>query len=352
MGISILWIYLFHAEVSFPDQAIFLPLKFIKGRGYGAVDIFIFLSGFGLMYGAKKHRIGLFYKRRLLRIFPGYALAVLLSLIIDYILKGNLSLSHSFLKITSLWFWTGKGLFMWYISAISALYLLFPILSRSYTYSKNKNIFPLCSILATYIICMIMIITNKNYYLIFWARVPVFILGVHIGYNMRNETPTSKYLTSFPFIFLTLIFSLALLFFFILKIPLEVRHSLGLNIYPFIFIVYPLLICISRFIDYIASKESNLCRSLMKSMRFLGVHSLEIYLLHEDIVFPIGEKLISILSDKFLILTILNKGSFFEYGVFFITTIFLAYLLRTMVVQQQDHNFSSMPVTVMHYTDG
>ena len=194
-------------------------------------------------------------------------------------------------------------------------------------YAKNKNIFPLCSILAIYIICILAIIAEKNYYLIFLERVPVFILGIHIGYNVKNGV-AAKYFASFSCIFFVLLFSFALLSFFIFKISAEVRHSLGLNIYPFILIVYPLLICISQFIDYIASKESSICRSLMKSMRFLGIHSLEIYLLHEEIVFPVGEKLISFLSDRFFILTILNTGRFFEYFIFFIITAVLAYLLR------------------------
>lgn len=339
MGISILWVYIFHSEIYFPDQAIFLLFKFIKGRGDGGVDIFIFLSGFGLMYGAKKDYILLFYKRRIFKIFPAYAIAVLLSLIVDYTFSKKVRLSDFFLKISSLWFWTGKGLFLWYISAILILYLLFPVYCKYYNNSRNKKIFSIYSITAMYIMCIIAILLKQNYYLIFLARVPVFILGIHIGYNTKNEIAKNKYLESFFFIFIALIFFIALQSLLILKIPLKIRQSLGLNYYSFIFIVYPMSVCMSQFISYIASLENIICRSLIKIIHFSGVHSLEIYLLHEYIVFPIGEKIISYFFNKFFILTVLNKGNFFEYFTFLIITISLAFLLRkiTRIIQKLQH---------------
>ena len=73
MGIAILWIVLLHTLVFKPSLSGNL-LTFIKSIGYFSIDIFLFLSGFGLITGwvNKQYTITAFYKRRLLRIMPAY----------------------------------------------------------------------------------------------------------------------------------------------------------------------------------------------------------------------------------------------------------------------------------------
>jgi peptidoglycan/LPS O-acetylase OafA/YrhL len=73
MGIAILWIVWFHT-LSFNPFLIGNLLTFFKSIGYFGVDIFLFLSGFGLITGwvNKQYTITAFYKRRLLRIMPAY----------------------------------------------------------------------------------------------------------------------------------------------------------------------------------------------------------------------------------------------------------------------------------------
>lgn len=83
MGFSILWIYLFHARIWLPDTAMFAPLNTFKEIGYAGVDVFLFLSGFGLMTGMMKnnHDILTFYKKRMLRILPAYWIATSAALV-------------------------------------------------------------------------------------------------------------------------------------------------------------------------------------------------------------------------------------------------------------------------------
>ena len=50
MGFAIIWIMIAHLKVSFD----FIPLQAIKKIGYGGVDIFLFLSGFGLYFSCSK----------------------------------------------------------------------------------------------------------------------------------------------------------------------------------------------------------------------------------------------------------------------------------------------------------
>ena len=64
MGWSILWIMMLH----FTFNQI-KPLGFIAQYGFAGVDIFLFVSGFGLFYSLNKdHNLVSFYRKRLLRI--------------------------------------------------------------------------------------------------------------------------------------------------------------------------------------------------------------------------------------------------------------------------------------------
>ena len=68
MGWSILWIMMLH----FTFNQI-KPLGFISQYGFAGVDIFLFVSGFGLFHSLDKDdNLVRFYRKRLLRIFPTY----------------------------------------------------------------------------------------------------------------------------------------------------------------------------------------------------------------------------------------------------------------------------------------
>ena len=59
MGIAILWIMLRHLPIS---SGYYYVLDYLMNLGYGGVDMFLFLSGFGLFFSMKKDsRIGSFY---------------------------------------------------------------------------------------------------------------------------------------------------------------------------------------------------------------------------------------------------------------------------------------------------
>ena len=71
MGWSILWIMMLH----FTFNQI-KPLGFIAQYGFAGVDIFIFVSGFGLFFSLDKNDdLITFYRKRLLRIFPYQSVA-------------------------------------------------------------------------------------------------------------------------------------------------------------------------------------------------------------------------------------------------------------------------------------
>ena len=73
MGLSIIWIMLFHSEIPVPSSIFLKVLWYVFvsfGGGFG-VNIFLILSGFGLMFSALKRddnnqeeNVLFFYKRR------------------------------------------------------------------------------------------------------------------------------------------------------------------------------------------------------------------------------------------------------------------------------------------------
>ena len=68
MGWAILWIMMLH--FTFTQIK---PLGFLAQYGFAGVEIFMFVSGFGLYFSLDKdNNLFRFYKRRLLRIFPTY----------------------------------------------------------------------------------------------------------------------------------------------------------------------------------------------------------------------------------------------------------------------------------------
>ena len=116
MGIAAVWIMLFHL-IDFP----------IINWGYGGVDIFLFLSGWGLYYSWRKRPdIRSFYFKRFWRIFPAYALVVTGAYLFKWIiLRDNIDLLDYLCALTTVKYWYGY-LVHWYIALIVLLYLLFP----------------------------------------------------------------------------------------------------------------------------------------------------------------------------------------------------------------------------------
>lgn len=198
MGFAILWIMIFH----FPSICYVPIFSEICQLGYGGVDIFLFLSGYGLYYGSKKNvSTKDYYKRRFLRIIPTYVLFVVLSEIISHKLS-----TFTIFKVLILDFWiTGRG--YWYIPAQILLYLLFPLIIGRFNMPNLKKIFILSIFISLITVALIdvfsysMIFFNINrdtYFLnynLFFSRIPIFILGVCFGYLSYNKMLLSIYQT-------------------------------------------------------------------------------------------------------------------------------------------------------------
>ena len=131
-GLGILTVVFAHFAYMLVTNADFLyPLSIIAGVG---VDLFLFMSGYGLSVGMLKKPMPVleFYKRRLIKIFIPFWITLIIIFAAD-ILFLNIDYSFSYILQSLLgWFPTARGYGdvnspFWYITWMIMFYALYPI---------------------------------------------------------------------------------------------------------------------------------------------------------------------------------------------------------------------------------
>ena len=150
MGFSILWIMIYHMGIENPF------LNPITRSGYLGVDIFIFLSAYGLYYGFRKDKknIRVFYKKRIIRILPSYYLVLITTFLLKSYINQDLNVTDLLQQISMLGFFCPSlqwDYFLWYIPGTLFLYLLFPVFFYKLEYIKKPKCF-ICIIIFTFIL--------------------------------------------------------------------------------------------------------------------------------------------------------------------------------------------------------
>lgn len=187
MGISALWIVVYHtwyrmfAPETSPKLLYYMELAITK-LGYFGVDIFFLLSGIGLSYSIVKHST----KQFLLRRFRRLAYPVLIAAAGQAIMEGW-SFPEYLFRASGIGLFIGKDYFLWFISAITATYLLFPLYWRFFSRSRSKLRFTALFIIAWYLGSVLLdgVIPSKVA-LLLMPRVQPFVLGVFFGWAQQN----------------------------------------------------------------------------------------------------------------------------------------------------------------------
>lgn len=271
MGIAILWVIFSHTSLVCNISAV----NTIKNIGYGGVDIFLMVSGMGLYYSfTKNHNTLSFYKRRLTRILPTYIPVVI---VYDGIKLAfhKIVLSTLILNCLTLPFWLGlKDYFDWYIPALLMLYLFSPFILQHFLQQPSecsKLKFIICCIILGFILSGLCILFQRNYLLIFTSRIPIFCIGILIGYYSKEDKTIQRAHKV----------SLALAF-FIGSIMLYIFYThyaayawqYGLWWWPFIFMTLPLCLMAAAGLNAL----ENVSRCKFKLFKYCGELSLELYL--------------------------------------------------------------------------
>lgn len=148
--------------------------------GYVGVDIFLFLSGFGLCRSYESNPLKKFYINRFKRIYPIYFIAVCCTYIIVQFPSYNSdryvwSFSDLMYNLTTVGYYVhmDENRYDWYIASLFALYLLFPLF---YYYSKTK--YAGLTILFSSVFLFLCFFNVPWWYDCLIGRLPIFLYGI------------------------------------------------------------------------------------------------------------------------------------------------------------------------------
>lgn len=268
MGIAILWVIMYHMVAKGTDYFDFKFFNALFNQGDSGVDIFMFLSGWGLYFSYKKYSILEFYKRRIIRILPLYMIICLFFVIA---INGNII---DYLNcVSTLGFWEGGVWYDWYIPAILLFYMLYPLIG--YLMDKFGLLLVIISIIISVgIIGYIQMLTNCQFgdiRMFVLSRFPIFVLGAYWGY-LTIRKKEGKLL---PLIFaISGVVGFAYFYWFLA----HTHFLLFSGVRQLLHILYAPGMCFlfSAILEF-TNKHMNM---INKILSFCGMMSLELYLIH------------------------------------------------------------------------
>lgn len=252
MGIAIIWVVLYHFYFfpSFLGIKDVYPLKLLFSTGYLGVDIFLFLSSYGLCYSWTKNNIKTFYANRFRRIYPMYLL-YLLAIIILFPISVKDSYSAFVLYQITGWELIRQSRTEWYIPSLTILYAIFPVLFKVAEKVNKRKIWEILTIVALIFLLRYVSWVPFDHYLM--DRLPVILLGI---FTYQNRKDASRRL---------LLVGVGLISVAIFNSERQIINSIA--------VVSAIII-----LDYCYSKKSFMIPEIGGGITICGKCSLEIYL--------------------------------------------------------------------------
>ena len=279
MGAAMLFIILFHVGLDRWD-----PFFGLRRTGNVGVDIFLFLSGVGLWYSWSKmtengmsvrDMLKRFFRNRYLRIYPAWLIMASLYYIprfhggtlrawIDLI--GDIAINWDF--------WLYDELTFWYIPAIMMLYTIAPFYMMLIQRHPMYRWLPLISVIWCVMVQWVIPIHHAVGHLeIFWSRVPIFLLGINFGSLVK-----SRYIIDGQAVWM--LAAIWLLTFGTCLYLEQMRHGhFPLFVERMLYI--PFTITSVMLLNRIFRRLPSRCNTVL---RFVGMVSLEAYLIHSHFV--------------------------------------------------------------------
>lgn len=282
MGIAILWIVLLHFYCWFQGKLPWWVYFFSEGQI--GVDIFLFLSAYGLEASFKKNSLSNFYKNRAKRILPVY-FVFLISIFgifmnevpICDILKQCIAQLTGISLFQKPKFFSTHFEFDWFTPALIIFYLLYPAISYILNLLTKKSVW--VEILLLFFLFIVSIFALRGIQLpikFFLYRLPIFTLGTATYIHMKNNQ-TNRLLILYTITILGGLLS-------------DQHWFLTSSIVPSLLLVYSMI-------------EGQ--RPLKKIICLIGRHSYEVYLAH---IFPVTNFFMLYVFDDiylFIVVTIL-----------------------------------------------
>lgn len=188
-GVAILWVVFFHAQLGLDGF-----LYQIQRIGYGGVDIFFFLSGYGLYRSLEKDAdLGRYLKRRVKRIFPSYLPFCLIWLAVMLPMFGGglaTSIRIALGNLTMSGYFAGVELNInWYVSSMALSLLLAPIF-HAVLRGGSRVCLRAFALIGILFAIGLGYVGNEQYMAI--SRLPVFVLGMLFAAPQCKNVSASK----------------------------------------------------------------------------------------------------------------------------------------------------------------
>lgn len=249
MGCSIISIMLFHNF--FFANCYYSPFHRV---GHWGVDMFMFISGYGIAFSLDKHPLQVYFTRRFIRLFPSCLIWGISSMLITYIDTRNLNIGINILCLDH-----------WFIVAIILFYIL------AWPMKYIIGLWGMKSCILISIICFLLVLPISeidSYYKGIISRFPAFILGMYIARKYNYDVNRLLIACLWAFFLLLLLISLTGFF--------KGRP----NEYVYV-VLAPTLIVVAPLIGKFALLMKHKIPPLYKFICFMGNISLQLYLCHE-----------------------------------------------------------------------
>ena len=276
MGLAIISILVFHYVEDcrvYEYNYDILVSFFDKYVGSSCVDVFLFMSGFGLYYSFKRNNnVATFYKRRLIKILIPYVIVAMPSWFWRDILFKGADVNAYIRDLFFFSFFDEKVTWFWYIMMIVVCYLIFPYLFEIVETAKDRITEQMRAILLIVCITVIALTLQLCYSNLFSAvniallRFPPFFIGCFIGnasYENR-EIPRSW--------IVLMVLSIMML---------SWRDSGQILIIRYVLAFFNINLFIACAILMEVLERNGLpFKKCKKLLEWFGAHSLELYLTH------------------------------------------------------------------------
>ena len=188
MGLALIWVVWYHSSVFldfFPLEFINKTFEFIKNIGYGGVDIFFFVSGFGIYYSLENNSTSQYIKNRIKRITPTWWTYLIICILLgQFVFRNYFTKTDIFGFLTYTGFWLGlSNQGNWYIYTIMLFYLVSPVI---YALIKNSKQKLWTTVVLFGISLAISFAFMNNLRLMAISRLPLYIVGMCFPSIFKN----------------------------------------------------------------------------------------------------------------------------------------------------------------------
>ena len=298
MGMAAIMIFVFHMWIhvipkSLPEPfSVFYNVEtFIRRVSYFGVDIFMLLSGMGLTYAIKKDPLPRFYYRRLRRVYLPFLVSAIAS---AFIYKWSFL---TFLGHASCYtfYAVNVNAYCWFVPAIIALYIFFPVYFKAFEKAKSKFVFTALAILV-WLLLTILLSGRMRYDLFgFTNRIPVFLIGIYFGDLAQRKEHIVFRAWHYLLLLVTMAIGLILYYAYVFR-GFELILPDGKLFIPNVLMSASISLLIAKLLDILERRVSVLGKFFNKALGFWGNISLELYLVYICLLIPFFKRFVLALA--------------------------------------------------------